>query len=72
MYLWYAIALVGSWFVKKDINTIVSIYFLGYLIWTSAVTWHKVTRPKTSECKYTNNRNTLKISPFFNKLISLS
>ena len=53
-YSWYAIALVGGWFLRKDINTMVSIYFLGYLIWTSAVTWHKVTWPKTSECKYTN------------------
>jgi hypothetical protein len=38
-----------------------SIYFLGYLIWTSAITWHKVTWPKTSECKCTNTGATLKV-----------
>ena len=37
------------------------IYFLGYLIRTSAVTWHKVTWPKASECKYTNIGATLKV-----------
>ena len=50
------VALVGGWLIRKDINTMVLIYFLGYLIWTSAVTWHKVTWPKASECNwnYTN------------------
>jgi hypothetical protein len=55
------VALVGGWFIKKGINTKVSIYFLGYLFWTSAITWHKVTWPKTSKCKYTNTRATLKV-----------
>jgi hypothetical protein len=39
----------------------VSIYFLGYLFRTSAATWHKITWPKTSKCKYTNTRATLKV-----------